>query len=329
MKHLFCFGLGYSARALALRLATQGWKISGTRRDVAGREAIRELGYDGYVFTGEAAGEGVAAALKSATHVLTSAAPDTLGDPVLRHHIKDLAAAASIEWIGYLSTIGVYGDFGGAWIDETAELNPASKRGQRRVDAEAEWRRHGEATICDAMGDMATRDTATRDTATRDTATRDTATRDTATRDLATGQAVQVFRLAGIYGPGRSTITKLRNGTARRIAKPGQVFNRIHVEDVAGAVIASIETPEPGGIYNVVDDEPMPPQDVIAYVAGLIGMDPPPELAFDTADMTDMARSFYGESKRVSNARLKQRLGYVFRHPTFREGFQALVDNGE
>lgn len=285
MNHLFCFGMGFSARTLANRLAANGWNISGTSRSAEKIADLNARGYSGFLFSGSQPGPGIAKALRTATHVLVSTAPDENGDPVLAHHRQDIRNATSVKWIGYLSTIGVYGDFQGAWIDETAPLAPASKRGQRRVLAERQWLEYA---------------------------------------DQSPGQALQIFRLAGIYGPGSSPLHKVKSGTAKRIVKPGQVFNRIHVEDIAGALSASMAKPNPGAIYNVADDEPAPPQDVVTFAASLLGMEPPPQIAYDDAQMTPMARSFYGEIKRVSNARLKDELNYSLKFPTFREGLRAL-----
>ncbi len=293
MTHLLIFGMGFSGRAIGAKMKAKGWHVTGTSRSSEGVAALKALGFAALQFDGAQPGKEVAATLKTVTHVLISAGPTESGDPVLSHHQQDLAAAPKLAWIGYLSTVGVYGDFGGAWIDETAELKPASMRGQRRVEAEAAWQ----------------------------------------TFAAAQAKPLHIFRLAGIYGPGRSPLSKLQNGTARRIAKPGQVFNRIHVEDIAGIVIASINKPYAGSdrrgrVYNVADNEPAPPQDVVVYAAALLDMEPPPEIAYDAADMTPMARSFYGENKKVSNARLKDELGYGLQFPTFREGLQALVGEG-
>ena len=296
--HLFVFGMGFSGRAIAAELMAKGFRISGTSRRREGVEAIKKQGFEGYLFSGTQPGAGIGDALQSATHVLMSAAPDDRGDPVLRCHRDDLARAPALKWLGYLSTVGVYGDFGGAWVDETAPLRPASKRGRARVAAEADWQAFAQEA----------------------------------------GVPVHIFRLAGIYGPGRSPLSKLKAGTAKRIAKPGQVFNRIHVDDIAGAVAASIARPAGSGedgartsaiysaIYNVADDEPAPPQDVVAFAASLLAMEPPPEVAFDDADMSQMAKSFYAENKRVSNTRLKDELDYKLRFPTFREGLRALAE---
>lgn len=189
------------------------------------------------------------------------------------------------RWLGYLSTTGVYGDQGGGWVDEGSELTPATSRGRLRVAAEAEW------------------------------------------QDLATRHQIplHIFRLAGIYGPGRGPFAKLRNGTARRIIKQGQVFSRIHVEDIAQVLFASIDAPAPGAIYNLCDDEPAPPQDVIAYAAEMLGMPIPAAVEFSAAGLGPMAQSFYAESKRVRNDRIKHELGIKLRYPDYRSGLAAIL----
>lgn len=283
--HLFSFGLGYSARALAGRLAAKGWRITGTSTTEVGARAITAAGYRGLVFDGRAPAPEVGRALGEATHALMSIPPGADGDPAFVHHAADIAAAAGLGWIGYLSTVAVYGDRGGGWVDETTPPNPMSERGRRRLAAESAW----------------------------------------LTLGARTGKAVMVFRLPGIYGPGRSPLDDLAAGTARRLVKKDQVFNRIHVEDIAGAVEAAISRPRAGAIFNVTDDEPAPPQDVVAYAAGLAGRPVPPEQPFENAVLTPMARSFYSENKRVRNARLKAELGYALAYPTYREGLAAIA----
>jgi nucleoside-diphosphate-sugar epimerase len=227
-----------------------------------------------------------ATALDGADHLLVSAGPDAAGDPVLAAIGPAIAdRAARFRWVGYLSTTGVYGDRGGGWVDETDPLDASTARGRARVAAEEAWR---------ALW-----------------------------RDR--GLPVHRFRLAGIYGPGRGPFEKVRDGTARRIVKPGQVFSRIHVDDIATTLRASIARPDPGAAYNVCDDEAAPPEDVLAFAADLLGLPPPPEVPYDEAEMTPMARSFYAESKRVSNRRIKDELGVVLRWPTYREGLRALL----
>ena len=225
-------------------------------------------------------------ALEGVTHLLLSVPPDDDGDPVLRYHRAAIGALAGrLRWAGYLSTTGVYGDRAGGLVDETSALEPVGARGRRRVAAEAAWL---------AMA-----------------------------REF--GLPVHVFRLAGIYGPGRNQLAAIRDGTARRIVKPGQLFSRIHVDDIVGILRASMARPRPGAVYNVCDDEAAPPQDVVAHAARLLGRQPPPEIPFEAAALTPMAQSFFAESKRVSNRLVKDELGYRFRYPTYREGLEALL----
>ncbi|RJE81945.1 SDR family oxidoreductase [Paracoccus onubensis] len=195
-------------------------------------------------------------------------------------------AQARPRWLGYLSTTGVYGDRGGGWVDEDSALAPSTARGRMRVDAEHDWQ---------ALADR---------------------------HDL----PLHIFRLAGIYGPGRGPFAKLRNGTAWRIVKPGQVFSRIHAEDIARILMASINAPEAGAIYNLCDDDPAPPQDIIACAAEMLGMPIPPAVPFEEADLGPMARSFYAESKRVSNIRIKRDLGITLKYPDYRSGLAAILE---
>ncbi len=231
-------------------------------------------------------GSDLSGALDAATHILVSAAPTETGDPFLAALGDRIAAGApNLTWVGYLSTTGVYGDHRGGWVDETTPLTPSTRRGRLRVAAETAWRQ---------LADRA-------------------------------GLPLHIFRLAGIYGPGRGPFAKVRDGTARRIIKPGQVFSRIHVDDIAQVLAASIARPDPGAIYNVCDDDPAPPQDVIAYAAELLNLPLPPEIAFDEADLSPMARSFYAESKRVRNDRIKEDLGVRLLNPDYRTGLAALL----
>lgn len=286
MSHLLCVGLGYSAERVAARLASDDWQVTGSSRSDAGCQRVRSLGYQAARFDGSAASTELRSALQETTHLLISAAPDTEGDPLLRWHLADIQNAPQLCWIGYLSTVGVYGDHQGAWVDEATIPAPITERGRRRVEAEKQW---------------------------------------LALTPSARSRTVQVFRLAGIYGPGQNQLEALRRGEAKRIIKPGQVFNRIHVDDIAGAVIAGIRHPEAAGLFNVADDLPAPPDEVIVYAAGLLGIAPPPVLPFETAELSPMARSFYGEVKRVANTRLSTELGWRPLYPTYREGLTALV----
>ena len=280
MKTLLSFGHGYSAQALK-RLLPDDWTVIGTTRSADKAARLLADGVDPRVWPGA----DMRPALDCATHLLISAAPNEEGDPVLQHLRGEiLSRADTFEWVGYLSTTGVYGDHSGDWVDEDAPLTPATKRGQLRVKAEAEWR--------------------------------------------AMGLPLHIFRLAGIYGPGRGPFAKVRNGTARRIIKQGQVFSRTHVEDIAQVLWASINRPNPGAAYNVCDDDPAPPEDVIAYAAKLLNLPIPPAEDFETAEMTPMARSFYAESKTVKNDRIKDELGVILKYPDYRSGLDALLADG-
>ncbi|MBY6118907.1 SDR family oxidoreductase [Mameliella alba] len=278
-KILLSLGHGFSARALAPLLLSEGWEVIGTTRDPAKLEAMRATGVTPILWQEDSVSE----ALDRATHLLMSAAPDAEGDPALRLVGPAIAARAPrIEWAGYLSTTGVYGDHQGGWVTEDTPLDPATRRGQLRVEAEAAW-----AAV--------------------------------------PGLPLHIFRLAGIYGPGRGPFAKLRKGTARRIIKPNQVFSRIHVEDIAQVLRASIARPNPGAAYNLCDDAPAPPQDVIACAAEMLGMPIPPEVPFEEAELSPMARSFYGESKRVCNARIKEELGVTLRYPDYQSALAAIL----
>ena len=280
MPVLLSIGHGYTARALARRLlAGGGWTVIGTTRSPRKAAALEAEGVRPVVWPG---GDGILQALDEATHLLTSVAPGPGGDPVLAALRQPVAAAAPrLAWTGYLSTVGVYGDRSGRWVDEDSELRPSTPRGRARVAAEAEWR---------AIPLL----------------------------------PLHIFRIAGIYGPGRGPFAKVRAGTARRVVKEGQVFGRVHVDDIARALHASIAAPDPGAVYNLTDDEPAPPQDVIAHAARLLGLPPPPEIPFEDAELSPMARSFYAESRRVRNDRMRALAGPLL-HPTYREGLAALL----
>lgn len=224
--------------------------------------------------------------LEDATHVLVSAAPGAEGDPFLAAARDDIAAAAGrLCWVGYLSSTGVYGDHGGGWVDETTPPNNPQGHRDRRLMAEEAWQQLA--------------------------------------RD--TGLPLHIFRLAGIYGPGRGPFQKVRDGSARRIIKPGQVFSRIHVEDIAQVLAASIARPNPGAIYNVCDNEPAPPQDVIEEAARLLGLPPPPAVTIEDADLPPMALAFYRDNRRVRNDRIRRELGVTLKYPTYREGLASLA----
>lgn len=284
--NLFIFGLGFTGRRFAERARDRFQTVRGTVTDPASAERIAtETGFTMRAFGPEADDPRIADDLADTDALLVSAPPSERGDPVLRRY-EDAIAASRVGWIGYLSTIGVYGDQGGAWIDEATPAAPRSARSRIRLEAEAAW------------FDLGAR----------------------------TGKAVQVFRLSGIYGPGRNPIVKLREGRSQRIVKAGQVFNRIHVDDIATTLMASLDRPRPGAVYNVTDDEPAPPQTVTEHAAALASLPLPPEVDFETADLSPMARSFYGENKRVRNRLIRDELGVALAYPTYREGLAALKD---
>ena len=271
MRHLFCFGFGFTAKYLAKILPRDQWRISGTTRKSEGLVAMAMVDVHGYIFNQ------LQNIPSSVTHILASIPPDEKGDPVVQKFADQLAQ--HFAWTAYLSTTGVYGDRHGGVVTEESELAPTSDRAKRRVLAESQWQAFN----------------------------------------------AHIFRLPGIYGKGRSQLDALREGTAKRIVKPGQIFSRIHVEDIAGLLAASIARPNAGRIYNVADDEPCPPQDVVAYAAELLGMKPPPEVAYENAELSPMAQSFYDDSKRVSNTRMKDELVYVLKYPNYRVGLKALL----
>ena len=282
---VFFFGMGYSSRATAraLHLLDPAIPIAGTTRSEEHAESFADTDYRMHVFDGEVPGTTLREDLRKATHVLLSIPPDERGDPALNLHRADLDAAPNLEWIGYFSTVGVYGDFGGNWIDEDAPTRPQNVRSKQRVAAEQAWRGYAEER----------------------------------------GVPLFIERLAGIYGPGRSAFDKLREGTARRIVKPNQVFNRIHVADI-GRITARAAYQKLSGTFNLTDNEPAPPQDLVTYAAAKMGIAPPPEVPFETASMTEMARSFYSDNKRVSNKRLLKALDMDLLYPTYREGLDGI-----
>lgn len=284
---LFVFGLGYTGLAFARSIRGDAASIGGTVRSTGKAAGLRAEGIEALVFDGKTPGEGIATALAKATHLLVTISQGEAGEPVLAAHAYDILAAPRLRWIGYLSTVGVYGDHGGAWIDEETPPDPRVARTAARIAAEKAWI------------DLGRR------------------------RDVPVG----IFRLAGIYGPGRNPLVKLAEGTARRIVKPGQVFNRIHVADIAATLRAGIARPA-ARLYNVADDEPAPPEDVVTYAAGLMGVEPPPAVPFAEADLTPLARSFYKGNRRIANRRIREELGVRLTYPTYRDGLSALWRDG-
>ncbi len=279
---LFCFGLGYVARHLAARLASQGFEVRGTVRDAGAVRALEALGYRVFPFSRTRPLADPVSALAGVSHILHAIPPDEQGDIVHDLHHADIARVPTLRWLGWLGTTAVYGDRGGGWVSEEDEPRPTLERARRRLAAEAAW--------------------------------------------LGSGLPVHIFRLSGIYGPGRNPIRNLLDGRAHRIRKPGQVFSRIHIDDLVTVLEASMRRPQPGRIYNVADDEPAPPQEVVAYAAQLLGVPPPPEIPYETAVLTPAQRSFYRDNRRVRNARIKRELGVTLKYPSYREGLRALLE---
>ena len=273
MKHLLCFGFGFTAEHLAKILPRDEWRISGTARTVDGVAHMASVGVNGFAF------DRLDEIPADITHILCSIPPNEQGCPAALKFRSQLQRP--LQWTAYLSTTGVYGNHDGGWVNEETPLTPSSARARRRVLAEQQWQEFG----------------------------------------------AHIFRLPGIYGPGRSQLDSVKDGTARRIIKPNQIFSRIHVEDIASILAASIAKPHAHRVYNVADDEPCPPQDVVAYAAQLLGVAAPPEIKFEEANLSPMARSFYDESKRVSNERIKSELGVKLKYPNYRDGLKAILES--
>ncbi len=283
------FAFGLGYVARRVLARLPGVEASGATRDPETARAWRRDGVAAWAVDDRSARPALEAALRRADTLLVSAPPDEDGDPALQRFAAAIAATPALARVVYLSSVGVYGDRDGAWVYESSAPAPGSPRARRRLAAEREWRAFGEER----------------------------------------GAPVDVLRLAGIYGPGRNALEKLQRGEARRIVKPGQVFNRIHVDDVAAVAVRLVEAGGPGGLWNVADEEPAPPEDVIVFAAELIGVAPPPEEDFATARLTPMARSFYDDNRRVDVGKLRRELGYRWLYPTSRDGLRALADAGE
>lgn len=279
---LLILGAGFSGKAIARVCGPKFETIHGTTRSEKNFAGIQAAGATAVAFDGAAISPALAAVLKEATHIVQSISPDEDGDGFLNRFGDLRALAPRLQWAGYLSTIGVYGNRDGNWVDENASLEPVSERSRERVIAERQWLDAGTAL----------------------------------------GIPVAVLRLSGIYGPGRNAFVNLDNGTARRLIKQGQIFNRIRVEDIGRFAAFLIESGK-GGVYNVTDAEPAPAQDVVEYAARLMGVPVPPDIPFETAELSPMARSFYGESKRVSNARSRE-LGFEYLYPDYRISLDQL-----
>lgn len=275
---LLSIGHGYSAQALEPLLLRLGWRIIGTTRSQERAEKMQARGVEALIWPGNDL------PLAQATHVLTSVAPRG-GDPILNAHADLIAQATHFQWVGYLSTVGVYGDRQGGWVDEDTPPDAQSDRAVARLQAEAAWQQ-----VCDRAG-----------------------------------LRLHVFRLGGIYGPGRGPFAKLREGRAQLVIKPGQYFSRIHQADIGQALVAAIHSDIASRIFNLCDDAPAPPQDVLRHAATLLGIAPPPAVPFEEADLSPMARSFYADSKRVRNDRIKRDLGLSLIYPDYQTGLAAIL----
>jgi nucleoside-diphosphate-sugar epimerase len=289
-KKLFCFGYGYTCDYLGHELMQRGgWEVSGTTRDSEKRKALKDRDINAHLYDFDQPLVDPAYILEGTTHLLISTPPGDEGDPVFLSHAQDILKIPTIEWMGYLSTTGVYGDRQGEWVDENSEIRPSSKRGSRRARAEEQW-----YSLYQQFN-----------------------------------LPVHFFRLAGIYGPGRSALDSIRAGVARRINKPGHAFSRIHVEDVVQVLIASIENPNPGAAYNISDDLAAPSHEVIQYACELIGRAAPPLIPFDEADMSPIALSFYKDNKRVKNDKIKNELSVQLKYSDYKEGLRACLEAEE
>jgi nucleoside-diphosphate-sugar epimerase len=287
MMRILVFGLGYSALHFA-RINRECYEIAGTATTQGKATALSRDGINATVFSPEATDDALSELIAQADALLISIPPDSVGDPALMRFGHEIADAPRLRNIVYLSTIGVYGDYEGAWVDERTPCHPINERSRDRLAAETAWRALERPD-----------------------------------------RATHILRLAGIYGPGRNALVQMKRGTARSIVKPGQVFNRIHVADIASAINACLMRGGPGGVWNVCDDLPAPTQDVVAEAARLMGVAPPQEIPFDDADLSPIARSFYAECKRASNRAMKEQLGVRLAYPTYREGLRALWEDGE
>lgn len=288
-KKLFCFGYGYSCDYLGhelSKISDQSWVLCGTTRDNEKRVSLSGRGVQAHIFDFQKPLVDPSRVLAGTTHVLVSTPPSDEGDPSFLMHAADILNIPTLEWVGYLSTTGVYGDRQGEWVDEQTAVQPTSRRGVRRAQAEEQW-----FSLLQAHG-----------------------------------VPVHIFRLAGIYGPGRSALDSVRAGVARRIDKPGQAFSRIHVEDIVQVLRASMERSDPGQIYNICDDHPAPSHEVIKHACEILGRPVPPLIPFAQADMAPMARSFYADNKRVRNDKMKSALGIALKYPSFKEGLQGCLE---
>lgn len=289
-NHLFCFGHGYSCTYLARALISDGgWAVSGTTRDEDRKCELRADGVNAFMFDTNSPLADPLYMMRDVSHVLISTPPSDDGDPSFLAHAQDLLRLPKLQWVGYLSTTGPYGDRDGDWVDERSTPRPTTKRGSRRLKSEEQWLSLYEQH----------------------------------------NLPVHIFRLAGIYGPGRSALDSIRSGVARRIDKPGHAFSRIYVDDIVQVLFASMVAAAPGEVYNLCDDEPAPSHEVIDYACQLLGVSSPPLIPYDSVDLAPITRSFYADNKRVRNDKIKQALGVDLKYKNYREGLQACLDAEE
>ena len=289
-NHLFCFGYGYSCEYLSRVLFADGhWQISGTTRDFDRRRDLRAAGIQGHILDTNVPLADPLYIMRDVTHILISSPPSNDGDPIFNMHAQDILNLPKLRWVGYLSTTGTYGDRSGGWVDENSAVRPSTKRGSRRLKAEKQWMSLYENYKI----------------------------------------PVHIFRLAGIYGPGRCAIDSVRAGVARRIHKPGHAFSRIHVDDLVQVLFASMNAPDAGNVYNVCDDHPAPSHEVIAYACELLGIEAPELLSYDSVDLAPITRSFYADNKRVNNDKMKNKLKISLKYPDFRSGLDACYRSEE
>jgi|TARA_B110001454_G_scaffold213754_1_gene232453 hypothetical protein len=281
---LFCFGHGFSSRALARRLTPKGWEVLGTCRNIDSKNILNNEGqlyeYDGININKE-----IYNAIDKSTHLLISIPPQVSEDPVLDQFCSEILNWKHLKWVGYISSTGVYGDRKGEWVNEKSILKPITATSQRRVVVESAWLKLYKDNSLPII----------------------------------------IFRCGGIYGPGRNVLISVKLGRSKRIEKPGLVFSRIHVDDLAQTLEASMLNPMPGEIYNVSDDLPSSPSEVVEYACGLLNITPPPLIPYESAELSDMARGFYEANKRVSNKKIKVNLGICLEYPDYKVGLNALL----
>ena len=286
-KKLFCFGLGFTGSVLVRDVRARGWVASGTCRENTHKDVWTETGVQSYCFDGKETSEAVENAVREASHVLVTIPPQKdAGDVVFQHFKNILTDSSNLRWLGYLSTTGVYGNRDGDWVDETSELKPGFEHQRRRMAAEEQWRNLHREHQV----------------------------------------PVHIFRLAGIYGPGRNLLQRVRQGSARRIDQPGLMFNRIHVEDVVQVLKASMDHPNPGTIYNVSDDLPSSPAEAVAFACDLLHVDVPASIALEDAELSGMGRSFYLTNKKVRNHKIKEELGIQLRYADYKVGLRSILE---